>query len=240
MRRLPLLLIPLAALCACGSSSGTPDAGEAPIDLEAYFGLQEGRCFEYVAGDTAAAVPDLGVAVEEIVEAPFKAHVIFYRQGSLAMKDFVGLEGSELKLYKREWPGNKSVLYTPPLTWMRAPLRAGTVVESSATAAIRDGAGNLTVDPPPTHTLRVDVFAPQATALPIGQSVDASPLIYTETPGGRHEVRAFFPGTGDPARVDGFVKIDLNFTPDDSAASTIYKLQGLRQLDGTVPCGMAP
>ncbi len=246
MRRFGLLLSTLVSLAACGGGSpGNTGGADAGIDPVAYFGLQKDRCFEYSASETAQAVPDLGVAVEEIVDfslgdRTIKTSVIFYRAGGLAMKDYVGVEGSELKLYKREFPATKSTLYNPPLTLLKMPVRGGDVVQSSGTAAVRDGAGKLLIDPPQQQSLSVNVFSAVPVNLPIGQSVNAFPLTYTLNPAGRQEVRAFVPGTGDPSAIEGFVKIVYNFTTDDAAPAPTYKLQGLRQLDGKIPCGMAP
>ena len=52
-------------------------------------------------------------------------------------------------------------------------------------------------------------------------------------------------GIGDPAAIDGFVKMEFNFALDDSSPMIAYKLQSIRNLGNLPgkadpPCGGAP
>lgn len=237
-----LLALPLLSACGEDPKPPPPDAGLE--DPEAYFSLQKGRCFEYTLGDAKQVQPALGMAVEELDETTFAVptYVVVYRTASIAMKDWVSVEDDALKLHKRYLLGEgKEILYTPPLTLLQAPIKAGAKVESKARTTIYES-GSLVADE--EHSLRVDVFEPNTERLPFGTDVSSYAVNFDETPDiGRAEVRNFVPGTGDRAAPEGWVKISYNFGPDPSASPLVYKLQGIRELSeepGSAWCGSAP
>jgi hypothetical protein len=246
---LPLLLC-ACTLGACGSGSSGPDAGaDSGVPPEIYFSLQKGRCFEYTTADTVQSTPDLGVVVEETGNGSFAVptSVISYNTGSIAMKDYVAFDGSAMMLYKREFMGGKSYIYDPPLMRLQAPLKPGSTQQASAKVTIRDATGSVLVSSEP-HDLRVDVFDKADVKLPVGQTVSASKLAFTETvtatgaSGARAEYRTFVPGDGSRTGADGFVTINFNFESDEGLSPLEYRLQKVRDLgdnptQAIPPCG---
>lgn len=238
-------------LAGCGGGDGKADAGvDAGAPPEEYFGLQKGRCFEYTTADVAQAAPDLGVVVEEMdtKQFPVPTYKTAYIIGGVAMYDYLAIDGEAMVLYKREFPGGKSYIYDPPLKRLVKPVYPNTKQEDSTQVTIRDGTGAVLAKE--THKLRVDVFGAADVQLPIGKTVSATKLAFQETledgtAAGRSEFRTFLPGTGDRVGADGFVKIDFNFSLNESNANVIYKLQKVRDLGdspttATPPCGSAP
>ena len=240
--RILFALLPLVALAACGDDPEPQQSDAGLQDYEAYFNLQQGRCFEYTLADTKQAIPALGVAVEEIDETTFtgvKAYVVYYRTASPSMKDWVSIEGNALKLHKRYFPGGKELIYRPPLTLLEAPVKAGAKIESTAQADIHENGVRIANE---DHSLRVDVFEPSAERLPVGVDLTSFAVNYAETPStGRPETRYFVPGSGERAAPEGWVKISFNFSRDEDAASLVYKLQEVRELTGVQGewCGSA-
>jgi hypothetical protein len=242
-----LCLSLLAPLLGCDDQTDDADAGvDAGVDLEAYTGLRKGRCLEYTSAAMAQPAPDLGIVVEELDETQFNTptrKVVYRASGTLAMRDFVSFDGNVLKLHKREFPGGKSYLYSPPLALLEAPLAPGSKFESTGEASIRSGSGTVLADHE-SHTLRVDVFQPADLLLPMGPTVSASKLLYSETPSvNRVEVRSFVPGSGALEAAEGFVTMEYNFSLDEAQPKIAYKLQKIRDLgndpgQANPPCGM--
>ena len=239
-----------APLGGCGAPPKTPavDAGfDAGVgDLEAYFAIQKGRCFEYTTSDSKQAVADLGMAVEKLdtTQFPVQTHVMVYRQGFVRLTDYLAIDGANLVLYKRDFFGGKSVKFTPPVTVLRAPIKGGDKLETVTTAQVRDETGKILDEK--EITVRVDVLDPVDLNTPVKNPIKASKVITTDPSLSRSETRAFVPGAGgaltDP---EGSVTIEFNFEKDDSKSKVLYKLQNVRSL-GTdeqaraTPCGTAP
>ncbi|MFN7133569.1 MAG: hypothetical protein ACK4N5_15940 [Myxococcales bacterium] len=229
-----------------GGDAGT-DAGVG--DLEAYFSLQKGRCFEYTLLDSRQATADLGVAVEEIdmnqfaQAAPQGTHVVRYRQGFPKMTDYVSFTAEgELKLHKREYFGGKSFIYKPAVTLMRAPAKGNDTLTTGEKVDVRDSQGNV-IAQGESYTRRYDTLDATELRLPIGETVSAYRYIYDETWGSqaaleRPETRAFVPGDGDRSKPHGFVTIEYNFENDETQPKKVYRLQNVRELvQGGDPCG---
>jgi hypothetical protein len=248
-----LFVAGVVPLAGCGSGHGGPDAGvDAGIDLEAYFGLQKGRCFEYTTAGTQQPTPDLGVVVEGIdtLQFPVPTWVVAYTTTSVVMRDYLAAKGNALVLYKREIFGGNTYIYDPPMQRLLAPLKPGSTQTASTQVTIRDGAGTITATKE-THDLRVDVFDTASLHLPIGTDVEASKLNFAETaqadgggvPLKRAEIRTFLKGDGTRTGTDGFVEINFNFNLNENLAPSDYKLQKVRDLGddpthATPPCGV--
>lgn len=234
-----LFAVSLSTACGEGGQPGPADGGIR--DYEAYFGLQQGRCFEYSLGEAKEAFPALGVAVEQLDETSFAVptHVLSYRTSSLAMKDWVSIDGNRLKLHKRYFPGGKELLYRPAVTLLEAPPRGNSKLESTSEVAIYEGGELLSNG---QHTLRVDLFEPRAEPLPFGVTVTGHAVNFDEEPStGRSELRFFVPGTEERSAPAGWVKISFNFSLDEAASARGYSLQGVRELtEGGARCGSAP
>jgi hypothetical protein len=257
MRPARFAALSLGPLCAVATSLLTcgpapkktaPDAGvDAGVgDLEAYFSVQKGRCFEYTTTESKQPSADLGVAVEEIdtVQFPVATRVVRYRQGFVRMTDYLAIEGSELKLYKRDFFGGKSYKFTPPLTLLKAPIKGNDRLESSAKTQVRDSKGTLLEEK--DETLRVDTFEATEVALPAKNPVKTSKVIYDFLPSlNRAETRSFITGAGNPADIEGWGSLEFNFDNDESQPRKVYKLQTVRDLGDDAkakaqPCGSAP
>lgn len=249
---LPAALCAAALLASTGCSSEpeqqpVPDAG---VDMEAYFGLTVGRCYEYTTADSKQDTPSLGMLVEKIDtnQFPVPTYQIAYSTPSPAMQDMVAIDGQKLVLYKRNFPGGKSFIYDPPLTLMEAPIKPGARLTSTGNARIRDAAGTLLLRE--DHSLQIDIFQPDPIPLqlPIGESVTGFKALYSETvtatgaATGRREVRTLVPGTDATGAARGWVKVELNLSPtDETREPAIYKLQAVRDIaSGSTPCGMTP
>ncbi|MGI5863115.1 MAG: hypothetical protein ACOX6T_13780 [Myxococcales bacterium] len=240
--RILFALLPLLALVACGDDPEPQQTDAGIQDYEAYFNLQQGRCFEYTLADTKQAAPTLGLAVEEIDETTFpgvKAYVVVYRTTAPVMQDWVSIEDNALKLHKRYFHGGKEFIYRPPLTLLEAPIKPGATITSTAQADIHELGTRIANE---EHTLRVDVFQPNTERFPVGVDITSYAVHFAETPStGRPETRYFAPGSGDRAAPEGWVKISFNFSLNESTPAQVYKLQEIRELTGeqSTPCGSA-
>lgn len=254
-----LAAIGFSSLTGCGGDppqNGETDAGvDAGVgDLEAYFSLQVGRCFEYTLQDSKQPIPDLGVAIEKIdteqfkAEAPQGTYVVTYWQGFARMTDYVSLtEEGELKLHQRVFTGGKQFRYKPAITLLKAPIKGNDRIDSGEKVDVRVTADGSPIAMGEGYSVRVDTLDPTELRLPIGQTVEAYKMIVdetftTETALKRSETRSFVPGDGDRTAAHGFVTIEFNFEPDETQPKKVYRLQNVRESsskDGDI-CGSAP
>lgn len=253
MRPLPLptLLSALSLLAgACGGTTDNPDAGpqvdtSCGIDcvVQAEYGLIANRCFEYSDDSSVATPPDLGVAIEGLVElegGQKALRAVYFQNGQRLIEDTFLLVDGDLKLARRsDNRASRSITYTDEgdLTVGVTLVQADTAVgqsfpAESVTAVIAAGASSEEAT-----TWTGNTFPPTASekTTPSGAYENAVTITYNETPDhGLDPRRVFVRGTG-------FVQLNtrLSLTPSDAAAP--YKLQGMRELTAETlsNCGSA-
>jgi hypothetical protein len=226
-------------LAGCGKEPPTevPDAG---IDVEAYLGIKIDRCYEYTTAATAQDEPSLGVVARLSSMFVAGGYVIEYSTSGLTMEDYVSVEGNKLQMHKRNFRGvgGTETNYNPPLTLLELPIVPGARQNWTAPAIVRQSGTILSNE---EHALTVNIFQPGEIALPLGQRVTGTKMVFEEVPG-RSETRTLIPAGGEE-EIGGWVHIDFNFSADPAQPRLSYKLQEIRDLTGLVDeraCGAAP
>lgn len=235
------------SLAACGGTRNTPDAGpvvdtSCGIDcaLQEEYGLIVNRCFEYSDDNAVASPPDLGIAIERVVElegGQQAIRAVYYQQGLLVLEDSYILANGALKLARRSDETGRSVTYTDDagaiqgVTLVEAGLTTGPNDSEAVTAVLSLGdlqeATQWTWNTPP-------VTLNEKTA-PLGTFEEAVTISYNETPGHAMDPRLVF------VRGTGFLMRSTRLSLEQSDPALPYKLQTVRDLttETLTTCGSA-
>ncbi len=266
MRLLPVLAVVAAAALfaslSCGPGGGKPDAGADAGPAEPYFGLVKLRCYEYVEGEQAKSVLDLGVVsfrtrpgdtycpgAKLAGGQPLaEVHEVRYYQTGIPLTDYLYVDGDRLKRCRRDYgtfTGNTYKHKDEAFTLARRPVIDNDRIATTATTEVRDPQNSLIYEAP--HAMTMDTLAAAGLKTPNGP-VDATRIILKETvagDGGAPDAPA--PGTvvAEETRYfvadQGFVGLDIA-VDDPKGTVKRYRLQGVRTLADenealNYPCG---
>lgn len=227
-------------LIGCGEDGGgKADAGAADAgDVRALLGLTERTCFEYSLGDTATALPALGLSVvtqpgpttvqylDGGGSAQVQAIQLTYRKtGVPVLTDSVKVEGRTLVLLKRAvGQGGETLEYRPSPVMLKLPLKNAEHVENGDEVRGFGGAYDGGWMP---HALTFDVISTTVT-VPAGTFAGFQvPYVEPNAPQ-RLASWTFAPEKG-PVLIQGQIGATTQQT---------YKLQTTRQLpEGSDDCG---
>ncbi len=232
LKKLPLILLTLLALAACGEEKEkqinfVPDVLEDPL---AYFGVETCTCYEYRSLDPKEPRL-LGVAVERVDELHSDpddrkdVHEIVYRIGGTPEMRYVFEAGeTELRL-TRVSTGEDSAAdewrLKPALPFLRWPVEARTSIRQEVDAGLFQG--GKAVGEPEARAVQVNFTAMETVTASLGggeeEAFEAIRIEFANTPW--NEARRWFvPEVGN-------VKLELRLGGERST----WVLENVRQLD---------